>query len=141
MSQFLTDLNCKLLDDDKTWILQEPLVYESDLLGTITIPAGFVTDFASVPRVPLIYSFYGDRAHRESVVHDLLYRVDAAQCISFWENLERHVSFDQANKVFLEAMAARKKSRFVRYGMYWGVCLGGRSSYHKRLVSWKGEKG
>lgn len=80
------------------------------------MPAGFVTDFASVPRVPVVYTAFGDRAHRESVVHDYLYQTHL-------------VKKGVADRIFLEAMKTRKKSLWVRLGMYWGVVLGGFSSY------------
>jgi hypothetical protein len=135
MSEFLTDLDCRLKDDDCVWVLDSPLKYQSDSLGLITVPAGFETDFASVPRMPIIYSMYGDRAHREAVIHDLLYRKDAATCVEFKEGLDKNVTLDQANNVFYEAMKCRGKSWIVRHGMYWGVCAGGRFSYHKKNVS------
>ena len=104
MSKFLTELDARLKDDDRIWLLDSPLVYESDILGLITVPAGFETDFASVPRVPIAYTLFGDRAHRESVVHDYLYRIDAVP----------PATYDQANDVFLEAMECRGKS-------WWGI--------------------
>jgi hypothetical protein len=55
------------------WKLLEPLVYQSDLDGTIMVPAGFLTDFSSVPRLPLAYLIAGNRGHRAAVVHDHLY--------------------------------------------------------------------
>lgn len=127
MAEFQTDLKASLKDDDKIWVLDYPLVYESDLLGTIAVPKGFETDFASVPRVPIAYTLFGDRAHREAVIHDYLYRID-----SIPESTK-----SQADNVFLEAMTVRGKSWFVRKMMYWGVCLGGGSSWHKRRVAEK----
>ena len=126
MAQFKTELYIGLRpDSDKIYVLNEPLIYQSDLIGrTIEIPAGFNTDFASVPRLPFIFTLWGDRAHREAVVHDYLYRIDSKPV----------VSISTANKVFLEAMEARSKPRRVRWPMYLGVCLGGFGSYHKRLV-------
>jgi hypothetical protein len=124
-SKFLTELDARLKDDDKIWILDSPLVYQSALLDTvINIPMGFETDFASVPRVPIAYWLFGDRAHREAVLHDYLYRIDSVPV----------VTFGQANDVFLEAMKVRGKGLFVRYAMYWGVVIGGYFSYHKRKV-------
>jgi hypothetical protein len=118
-------LDARLKDDDKIWILDSPLVYQSALLDTvINIPMGFETDFASVPRVPIAYWLFGDRAHREAVLHDYLYRIDSVPV----------VTFGQANDVFLEAMKVRGKGLFVRYAMYWGVVIGGYFSYHKRKV-------
>lgn len=127
MSKFLTELEVCLVDDDDTWILRSPLVYESNIVGTVTVPAGFLTDFASVPRVPVVYRLYGDRAHRESVLHDYLYCLDSVPL----------VSFSDANKVFFEAMECRGKPFYIRHPMYWGVCLGGLPYYHRRKV---GEK-
>jgi hypothetical protein len=124
VSKFLTELNARLKDDDRVWVLDAPLVYESDLAGKIEVPEGFETDFASVPRVPIAYTFFGDRAHREAVIHDFLYRIDSVP----------EVSLAIANKVFLEAMTCRGKGLFVRYAMYLGVCAGGFASYHKKRV-------
>lgn len=122
---FLTELECELIpgSDDK-WEVKAPLVYQSEVAifyllptaGKITAPAGFVTDFASVPRVPVVYTLFGDRAHREAVIHDYLYQTHL-------------VPKAIADKVFKEAMAARGKGWFVRWGMYLGVVLGGASSY------------
>lgn len=126
---FLTNLVGHLHPDNETiWILDEPLEYFSTLLNTVVVvPKGFNTDFASVPRVPIIYTLWGDRAHREAVIHDYLYRIDCRP----------NVSVSEANDVFSEAMKERGKPWWVRWPMYWGVCLAGNSSYHKRNVDWR----
>lgn len=114
--QFLTMLQGQWLDDAR-FRLTSPLIYDSEVAGmTITAPAGLITDFASVPRVPLVYTLFGDRAHHEAVIHDLCYGTHI-------------VTKAVADKVFIEAMKERGKSVFVRYAMYWGVVLGGASSY------------
>ena len=123
MSKFLSALDGRSVDD-KLWLLLSPLHYESDILGPIKVPLGFMTDFASVPRVPIAYMLFGDRAHRESVIHDYLYRTDSVP----------QATYSQANDVFLEAMKVRGKGYFVRYAMYWGVVLGGWTAYHKKRV-------
>src|SRR3990167_3651406 len=115
-SQFLTDLVVKQVYD-KTWALEASLEYTSALLNDLLIaPKGFVTDFASVPRVPIAYALFGNRAHRESVIHDYLYQTHLA-------------TKAMADKVFLEAMEARGKSFWVRWVMYLGVRVGGGSAY------------
>jgi hypothetical protein len=124
MAEFLTTLDCKLKNDDTIWCLDSPLIYLSDILGRIEVPIDFETDFASVPRVPVAYTFFGDRAHCESVIHDYLYRTDSVP----------QATYSQANDVFLEAMKVRGKGFFVRYSMYWGVVLGGWTAYHKKKV-------
>lgn len=78
MSKFLTELDVALLSDTEnegrgSWKLLSPLVYQSDLAGIIVVPTGFVTDYASVKRIPLVFDAFGDTAHKAAVVHDLLY--------------------------------------------------------------------
>jgi hypothetical protein len=125
MSKFKSELRPRLLDDDTIWTLDTALVYESDLLkAVITVPMGFQTDFASVPRVPIVYGFFGDRAHRESVIHDYLYRIDSNPI----------VSRKQADDVFYEAMKLRGKSFLVRWCMWFGVRLGGWTGFHELMV-------
>jgi hypothetical protein len=124
MAKFLTDLEVRCIDDGR-WKLDAPLVYESDIAGRIEVPAGFETDFASVPRVPIFYTLFGDRAHREAVLHDYGYRCDSIPV------MERSTVDD----LFLEAMKERGKGFMVRYAMYWGVRLGGWTAYHKKKVN------
>ena len=124
MSEFKTELDARLKDDDKIWKLNEPLVYQSDILGLITVPAGFETDLSSVPRVPFVYMLWGGKAHREGVLHDYLYRIDSIP----------PATYRQANGVFFEAMQCREKPVHVRYPMWWGVVIGGWTAYHKRMV-------
>jgi hypothetical protein len=123
MAKFLTELDVKCIDD-KSWILSTALEYKSDIIGLVKVPIGFQTDFASVPRIPIFYILFGDRAHREAVLHDYLYRIDSSPVV------ERA----QADDVFFEAMKERGKGFMVRYAMYWGVRLGGWTAYHKKTV-------
>lgn len=53
--------------------LLAPLIYRSETVGTIEVPAGFETDFASVPRLPFIYWIFGGMGDEEAVLHDWLY--------------------------------------------------------------------
>lgn len=58
------------------WSTLAPLRYESVLIGgrVIVIPSDFVTDLASVPRLPLLWLAVGGRGIRSSVVHDWAYQ-------------------------------------------------------------------
>lgn len=144
MSKFITPLRAPLRDDsDDIYVLEAPLVYQSDLMGLICVPTGFQTDLASVPRLPFIYQFFGGRAHREAVLHDFLYRRDAtveyrseftATVDCTGREIGSSVSYREANSVFLEAMNVRCKPLRVAYPMYWGVCVCGWASWHKRNV-------
>lgn len=116
-AQFLTELDIRDIDDSMGVLLAD-LIYASEILNdTICVPAGFETDFASVPRVPIAYTAFGDRAHRESVIHDWLY-------------FNGEVSRATADKVFLEAMKARGKKLWIRTAMYWGVRMGGWAAWN-----------
>lgn len=124
-SHFLNELGVTLKPDtDNIWVLYSPLEYWSAEFGLIIVPSRFETDFASVPRLPIIYNLWGDRMHREAVLHDYLFRKDSKLNLSFME----------CNYVFLEAMKSRNVSWHVRIPMYLGVCVGGYFSYHSRFV-------
>lgn len=41
--------------------------------STLTVPAGFVTDYCSVPNIPFVHELLGDIGKRAGVVHDYLY--------------------------------------------------------------------
>ena len=123
MSKFLTELETVCITD-KIWKLKSPLVYDSDILGKIEVPAGFYTDLASVPRLPIAYLAFGGRAHREATIHDFLYRSD---CVPVCTR-------KQADDVFLEAMKERGKPWHVRYPMYYAVRIGASKNWHQRKV-------
>jgi len=125
-SKFLTKLDFHLKhNNEKIHILNAPLVYYSEKMArTIIIPTDFNTDLSSVPRLPIVYWFWGGRAHREGVLHDYLYRKDSEPVVSFW----------MANSIFKEAMIARGKPFYVTYPMFSGVTVGGYPSYHKKMV-------
>lgn len=126
MAKFITELEISLKhNSDTIYILGAPLIYVSDILGAIEVPENFYTDFASVPRLPITYARLGNKAHREAVLHDYLYRKDSRPVATYM----------QANRVFFEAMTVRKKPWDVRHFMYWGVVLGGWGSYHKKYVA------
>lgn len=115
-SHFITPLRAEKLTG-KWWQLTDRLVYYSALANaTICAPTGFVTDFASVPRLPITYWLFGSRADAESGIHDLLYR---------WPFVSRKT----ADRIYREAMTADGRPVFTRWAMYAGVRLGGWLSY------------
>ena len=114
MARFLTTLEVRY--DGKDRILTAPLKYESDIAGSIVVPEGFRTDFASVPRVPLLYLLFGNTAHEAAVIHDYLYRYAI-------------VPRRTADRVFREAMNASGVWAWRRYPMYMGVRMFGGFCY------------
>lgn len=101
--------------------LLEPLVYVDCNSRSIVIPEGFVTDLASVPRLPIVYMMWGDRAHRPAVLHDYLYRKDS----------NPKVDKETADQYFKKAMMLTESSArwIIYYPMYLGVKLMGKASY------------
>lgn len=106
------------------WKLDTPMIYETDAGQTITVPAGLETDFASVPRVPIVYDLWGDRAHHEGVLHDYLYRYNSEPVVPKWK----------ADALFLEAMKSRGAPWWVYLPMYRAVVAFGGPSYHMMSV-------
>ena len=119
MAKFTTELEVKERPD-RTWLLTAPLKYESDIIGKLTVPKGATTDFASIPRVPIVYALCKGIARRPAVVHDFLYRTGKT---------ERTVADD----VFLEAMKCSGVDWFRRNAMYRAVRLFGKSSYRGKV--------
>lgn len=57
---FMTPLQVELQKDRKTWRLLAHFVYQ-DEGGSFEVPAGFETDFATVPRLPIVFDLVGWR--------------------------------------------------------------------------------
>jgi hypothetical protein len=110
---------------DKILIVLAPLGYQSERVGYVEVPCGFITDLASVPKIPFIYEAFGGKANAPAVIHDYLLCVDSVP----------KVTSSDANLVFLEAMEASGVPSWIRHPMYWGVCIGKWYGFKKRTVS------
>lgn len=114
MSRFLDPLNVAEISDSVFSVIDHPFRYQSNVANQlITVPIGFYTDFASVPRwVPIMYALLGDTAHEPAVIHDWLY-------------YSAITTKDIADKVLLEAMKCWGMPLWRAYPIYWGVHIGG----------------
>lgn len=56
---------------DRTWELTVPLIYQGKI-DRFVVPGGFITDFASVPRVAVWLIPRFDRYTRAAILHDYL---------------------------------------------------------------------
>jgi hypothetical protein len=115
-SAFLTDLDVRVIVQG--YRLLSPLEYYSETLGeVITVPDGFVTDFASIPRPGRILISGHGHDRWAAVVHDYLY----------------HTRFDRkkADAVFLEALEVSGVNVIKRRIMYRAVRTGGWFFYAK----------
>ena len=127
MNSFKTDLIVVPLADGKRWRLHEGFTYRCRTPGgtrgdwiTVTVPTGFVTDFASVPKIfQSILPAWG-KYGKAAVVHDYLYQ---ATGIHHW------LTRKMADDIFYGAMVASGTKPWKAKVMYWAVRLFGRYSW------------
>jgi hypothetical protein len=126
VSAFASTLQLRLIGKGR-WATTAPLILDSDVYGgRITIPVDFITDLASVPRVPFAFMVTGSRAPQAAVPHDWLYQ---------------HPDFDDrslADAIFYEIMGIHQpdlgfeaESWAVRQLMWSGVRAGGWHAWNK----------
>ena len=110
--EFLTPLRVEKNNGD--WRVLDNFVYSVD--GTIAfVEAGYLTDFASVPRLPFTYAVAGNVSHKAPLIHDYLY---GQQENRKW-----------ADQVFLAALEAEGVPNWKRWLMYAAVRVFGNSAY------------
>lgn len=104
----------------KLWILNEPMLYETPE-GMFTVPAGYLTDHASVPRmftsvVPPVQSCIAE----SSILHDWFYNTDS-------EDVPRPF----ADLCLKELALSLGGSKVVANAAYAAVRMGGGSLYNR----------
>jgi len=142
MSSFTSPLVVSPLLDGRKWKLVRPFSYHigSEYSGDIIwVPAGFVTDFASVPRVLWTFLPSWGRYGKGAVLHDYLYQ------FLYWmleqpqyESLFDHFSYARKNPrkfaddIFYEAMLVGGTKPWKAWIMYRGVRLLGWLAWRKK---------
>ncbi|MBP5966753.1 DUF1353 domain-containing protein [Pseudomonas iridis] len=122
MSRFTTTLKTEQTDR-RTYKLLDDLVLADDYQRTIIVPAGFVTDFASIQVLHNAFLFvlfalvsgYGNYA---ATVHDFLYSYG-------------QVTRKEADAVLYRALRAEGVARWRAWLMWAGVRIGGAKHYTK----------
>lgn len=111
--QPITPVFFKPFIDGRNWIVGEVLTYKIGISqDSITVPVGFVTDFASIP--PALQSFIQQNGPSllPAVVHDYLY----------WKQT---CTKDQSDQILLLAMIEHKVPEAQRIAIYQAVhCAG-----------------
>lgn len=100
------------------WFLDKPLVWEQAGL-TITIPVGFISDDASIPKF-LDWIPFLDRqglSRRPGLLHDGIYSIG------------RHIGKDGADRILRAACLVEGMLPWQAWCIYQGVHLGGQSSW------------
>ena len=110
MSSFTNALIVSPQPNGKDWKLARSFTYH---IGTeysknkITVPSGFVTDFATIPKCFLWWIPYWAKYQKAPVIHDWLYHIK--------EIMGLPITQKQADDIFLEAMLIEWRHRRLRY--------------------------
>jgi len=115
MSRFTDTLTVSPYPDGRRWIIRCNFGYDVGTEGSnekINVPEGFVTDFASVPRILWgVFPRWGKYGNA-AVIHDYLY----------WQ---QKYSRKRADDIFLEAMEVLSVGWFQKYSLYYAVRIFG----------------
>lgn len=120
MDRFPLPLQVELIDRTR-WRLLAPFSYLDPELGQQEAPAGFTTDFASVPREPLTFALIGGYGHAAAVIHDWLYR-------------SGRLTRRDADAVFRRALRSSGIARWRAWLMWAGVRIGGSRRYRRQSI-------
>jgi hypothetical protein len=126
VSSFETPLVVTPLDDGIRWEVLQPFQYKIgsiDSSEVIEVPIGFITDFASIPKlfwnVLSPWGVYGKAA----VIHDWLYKNNGK--VGKYTYTRK-----QCDQIFLEAMVVLKVGNFTRWLMYNAVRWFGQGTWN-----------
>lgn len=108
---FLTQLDLRAYQPNE-WLVINPLQYRSISGALYTVPAGFVTDLASIPAMVRVIISPNGPSRRAAVLHDWLYCLHAG-------------TRQEADALFLEALEAEGVNWVVRHTMWVAVRSGG----------------
>lgn len=119
---FIGFLDVRLVDDQANegrgeWELLDRFGFHSALFNRdVYAEKGEMTDFASVPRAPLVFLVAGDRGHKAAVIHDHNYRT-------------QEVDRETADEMLKEALIVEGFSQEEADAWFFGVRMGGESHY------------
>lgn len=122
MSKFTDQLLVESLGSK--WILRKPFsfYYQNDSTKIeVEVPEGFITDFASTPR--LLYPIFPPigKYNKAAMVHDFLYN----------KNCPLKLTRKQCDQFFLQGMEVLEVPKWKRIAMYLAVRLMGAKRFRK----------
>lgn len=125
MAGFLSPLDLEYIDGRKWKILNDfqYCIGGPDGYPVVDVPAGFITDFASVPRILWNILPPTGKYGKAAVVHDRLYQSPHLElCVGYPSfKVDRYF----ADLVLLEGMEVLKVDWLTRWIIYLGVRIGG----------------
>ena len=111
MSSFTSPLIVTPMPDGRKWKLVKPFSYHVGSKHSrhiISVPKGFVTDFASVPQFLWSWLPFWGKFGKAAVIHDFIYQTHCK-------------TRREADDIFLEAMLVGGTKRWKAKLMYYGV--------------------
>ncbi|EJG5924633.1 DUF1353 domain-containing protein [Salmonella enterica] len=120
MSKFTTPAILEMLGH-YNWRVYEPFAFylSDDESDVIEVPAGFITDLATVPRIFWMLLPPDGKYAKAAIIHDYLY-----------DNALR--SKKEADLIFLDGMTVLGVPKWKRMVMYLAVRVFGRGSYSEQ---------
>jgi hypothetical protein len=121
---FKEGLKIEAVQGENAFKLTAPFVYTTYNGYIVTVPKGFKTNFASVPRLAKFYVDDNDWQIREpSVIHDFLYSADS-----------KSLGYDrkEADGILFEAMVGLGMRRSKAALIYYILRMFGGSNYEQR---------
>lgn len=129
MSQFTSNFKGELLGKNK-WKNLEQFEYYVDHLGSdeiIVVPVGFITDFASVPRIFWAIISPVDKHGKAAVIHDYCY---------YYATYDRK----RSDEIFYEGLKVLEVEPWKAWCMYKSVRIGGMYAWMKHRRREKKER-
>ena len=125
-NSFLTPLVVEVMESGKQFRLHHEFTYtwHRAFDVKITVPVGFVTDFASIPRFARVIIPKLGKYTKAAVVHDFIYQAKSGKALFFDRRGVDHV--------FRDAMADLGVVKWKRMLMYWAVRIGGAFAWRKK---------
>lgn len=138
-SAFLNNLRIEQIgwrNGRAVWLTRAPLRYYSvRLRALIVIDEEFITDLASVPRLPLAYLVAGGRGNRSAVIHDFPYQFGYWWVESEGLRIKREAERSLVDEVFHESLIVDPMSGagpVIAWQMWGGVRVVGRGVWADR---------
>lgn len=123
------------IENGQKWRVIDGFTYWLNSIEYVTIPTGFVTDFASIPRpLKVLWPSPGGPWDLPAVVHDYLYKYALVRCIN---GRTRTITREQADHELNAGMELQHTRFTARRCIYRGVRLGGWVAWNRyRRAEW-----
>lgn len=126
---FQTPLDLRVFEPGE-WVVLSDLIYQAEPGGPmLTVPRGFITDLASIPRSLRAVFDVNGRSRAAAVLHDYLYCTQPAAGLSR----------ARCDELFREALATCGVGTVERSMMWVGVRAGGWLYWRKRVDGINGD--